>query len=127
MRALNSSYPNSWPGAGLLLLRLTAGLSSAAAAMLHLSAGIILLSEAGLLIQIICASLLVLGLWTPAIGIILGLVEACRAATPAAHIDLPGFLRAAIAVCLVMTGPGAWSIDAHVFGRRRIDVTKPGY
>jgi len=30
--------------------------------------------------------------------------------------------RAAIAVSLVMLGPGAWSIDRRLFGRKRIDL-----
>jgi uncharacterized membrane protein YphA (DoxX/SURF4 family) len=31
-------------------------------------------------------------------------------------------LLAALGVSLVMLGPGAWSLDARLFGRRRIDV-----
>jgi hypothetical protein len=29
---------------------------------------------------------------------------------------------AAISVCLIVMGPGAWSIDARLFGRRRVDI-----
>ena len=122
MRALNSTYPNSWPGAGLFLLRLAVGLSSAVAAVLQLSAGIMLIGAAGMAVQIISATLLVLGLWTPVVGIVLAVSEIYRVVTTVGHTDVTGILRAAVAVCLVMTGPGAWSIDAHAFGRRRIDV-----
>jgi hypothetical protein len=27
-----------------------------------------------------------------------------------------------LAVCLVMLGPGAWSLDARLFGRQRIRI-----
>jgi putative oxidoreductase len=126
MHALNSTYPNSWPGAGLLLIRLAVGTTSVTTAAPLLLAGVVLLGEVGLVLQIASATLLILGLWTPIVGIILALVEVYRATTGADHVDLLGVLRAAIAMSLVMTGPGAWSIDARVFGRRRIDVIAPG-
>jgi len=31
-------------------------------------------------------------------------------------------LLAALGVSLVMLGPGAWSVDARLFGRKRIDI-----
>lgn len=34
-------------------------------------------------------------------------------------------LLALIGVSLVMLGPGAWSIDARVYGRKRIDLGHP--
>lgn len=32
-------------------------------------------------------------------------------------------LLAALGISLVMLGPGAWSLDARLFGRKRIDIT----
>ena len=29
---------------------------------------------------------------------------------------------AAISLCLAIMGPGAWSIDARLFGRRRVEI-----
>ncbi len=29
---------------------------------------------------------------------------------------------AALSVCVAMLGPGAWSLDAHLFGRKRFDI-----
>jgi putative oxidoreductase len=123
MRALNSTYPNSWHGAGLFLLRLAVGSSSIVVAALQLLAGIVLLGEVALILQIICAILLVMGLWTPIVGITLALVEIGGAIVYPDQTGLTDALLAAIALSLVMTGPGAWSIDARAFGRRRIDVT----
>jgi hypothetical protein len=31
-------------------------------------------------------------------------------------------LQAALGAVLAMVGPGAWSIDARLFGRKRIDI-----
>jgi putative oxidoreductase len=126
MRALNSNYPNSWQGAGLFLLRLALGCSSISVAALQLLAGVMLLGEVVLLVQIVSAGLLVLGLCTPIVGIILAVVELEGAIVYADHLALTDLLLAAIAVTLVMTGPGAWSIDARLFGRRRIDVAPRG-
>jgi hypothetical protein len=34
------------------------------------------------------------------------------------------YLLVALGVSLVMLGPGAWSVDARLFGRKRIDVPR---
>jgi hypothetical protein len=34
----------------------------------------------------------------------------------------PHALLAAIGLCLALLGPGAWSIDARLFGRRRVEI-----
>lgn len=66
------------------------------------------------------ASLLA-GLWTPVAGSILAIIAVWFAVTQAgrAEMYLP---LAALGVSLVMLGPGAWSVDARLFGRKRIDV-----
>jgi uncharacterized membrane protein YphA (DoxX/SURF4 family) len=65
--------------------------------------------------------LLLAGLWTPIAGVLLAIIEICSAFThpqdPWSYILL-GTLGAALA----MLGPGAWSIDARLFGWKRIDL-----
>jgi putative oxidoreductase len=126
MRALNSTYPNSWQGAGLFLLRLALGCASISVAALQLLAGVVLFGEVVLFVQIVSAGLLLLGFYTPIVGIILAVVELEGAVVYEGQLALTDLLLAAIAVTLVMTGPGAWSIDARLFGRRRIDVAPRG-
>jgi putative oxidoreductase len=121
MRAINSTFPNGWAGAGLLLLRLAGGASSASAGAAQLWGGAGLLSGLGSCAQILTGSLLLIGFWTPVVGILLGVGETLRAVV-ADRIDVFGLVRAAIALGLAMVGPGARSIDARLFGRRRIDV-----
>jgi putative oxidoreductase len=66
---------------------------------------------------------LLLGLWTPVSGLLMAVAELCLVLLPASdpwmHVRL-GALGAALA----MLGPGAWSVDAHLFGRKRIEIPR---
>jgi putative oxidoreductase len=66
---------------------------------------------------------LLLGLWTPVSGVLMAVAELCsvllHASDPWMHFRL-GALGAALA----MLGPGAWSVDAHLFGRKRIEIRR---
>ena len=61
------------------------------------------------------------GLWTPFVGALQAIIELwimfSRAGQGSTHL-----LAAALGVSLAMLGPGAWSIDARLFGRKRIDI-----
>jgi putative oxidoreductase len=74
-----------------------------------------------LLIEAAFAMLLCAGLWTPIAGgaaAIIGLWAAFwRSGDPWSHI-----LLAILGAGLAMLGPGAWSVDAHLFGRKRIRI-----
>jgi len=65
--------------------------------------------------------LLLVGLWTPIVGTLVAAIELWKlflhAGNPWMYILL-GTLSAALA----MLGPGAWSIDARLFGWKRIDL-----
>jgi uncharacterized membrane protein YphA (DoxX/SURF4 family) len=113
-------FPGGWPGAGLLLLRLAAaiplliGKHSAFWGMPH--GGFY-----GRFIAIGIGSLLLVGLWTPIAGVLQTVIELWIAFSSgdavAVHLSL-----AALGVSLAMLGPGAWSVDARLFGRKRIDI-----
>jgi hypothetical protein len=60
-------------------------------------------------------------LWTPVAGLLQAVLE-CRWIYTSGHFDTGYFNAAVMALCLALLGPGAWSIDAHLFGRRRIHI-----
>ena len=66
-------------------------------------------------------ALMVAGLWTPIAGsmvVILALWSTiAKNPNPCSGIYLITF-----GIALVLLGPGGWSIDAHLFGWKRIDV-----
>ena len=71
------------------------------------------------------AGLLILGgLWTPVVGLLAGMVEAWIACTQPGTQTL-AILLAGLSVSLAMIGPGAWSIDAQLYGRKQIIPPEP--
>jgi putative oxidoreductase len=69
-----------------------------------------------------CAAMLFLvGLWTPFVGTLIAVVELWIAVI---HFSDPwiSIVLATIGGTSAMLGPGAFSVDARLFGRRRLDV-----
>lgn len=68
--------------------------------------------------------LLLFGLWTPIAGMVIAVAEliilTSHPADPWVCIML-----VALGATLAMIGPGAWSIDARLFGRKQIDISRP--
>ena len=121
MRRLYSTFAGGWPGTGLLLMRLVVG------SLLVVRAGLRLWGDPPLNITITSAILLVggillmAGLWTPIAGSLVALVEAWKILT------LPGdrwlwLLLGAVSGALAMLGPGLWSVDARLFGWKRVEA-----
>ena len=63
--------------------------------------------------------LLIAGLWTPVTGAVVAILEASLAFMSPTQATLPPFL-AVLGATLAMIGPGTWSVDAWIFGRKRI-------
>ena len=61
--------------------------------------------------------LLIAGLWTPLAGVLTACTEAWIAFSSPAHPWIPAAL-AVLGVTLALIGPGEWSVDARLYGRR---------
>jgi putative oxidoreductase len=120
MQRLFSTFPNSWPGLGLLILRFAAGLSLAAVA--HVAGD--LAGTASLFARCVVGSVAVLifiGLWTP-LAAVAGAAIQVIVIVFRHRFDLSLVLFVAVGMSLALLGPGAWSFDARLFGRKRIII-----
>ena len=125
MQRLFSGFADGLPGTGLLLLRLLTG-----AALIYF--GIANLTEASPLpkdlLQMVgmgTGILLLVGLWTPAAAALAAIVKVFlvfsrTSSDPGDPLIL--FLQVGLSAVVAMVGPGAWSIDARLYGRRRINI-----
>ena len=71
------------------------------------------------------AGLLILGgLWTPVVGILAGILELWIGfIQPATQFF--AIVLAVLGISLAMIGPGAWSIDARLYGRKQLLPPEP--
>ena len=70
---------------------------------------------------VISGILLLAGLWTPVSGCLIG-AFALWSLISGSGDPWRNILLASVGVALAMIGPGVWSLDARLFGWRRIDV-----
>ena len=128
LQRLFSTFPGSWPGFGLLLLRTCLGLALVYFGVAGLAAKPSAVSA--LAQQSIAAAggiFLIAGLWTPVIGTLASLDEVWIALSLYAPRQQDAWIQiflAILAACVAMLGPGAWSIDARLFGRQRFDIVR---
>ena len=121
MQRLFSGFPDGWPGMSILFLRLGAGILLVHDGIIGLSATPQFIPFMLDLLTVCAGMLLLAGLWTPVSGTLTAVLELWIAFSGAD--DLRGvLLLAVLGAALAMLGPGAWSVDAHLFGRKRIDI-----
>jgi putative oxidoreductase len=119
LQRLFTTFADGWPGFGLLIQRLVTG-----TILLH--SGMVVFGETSKAAAIAphapgaaLAFLIITGLWTPVPGALIAPVELWTA------LVIPGdwnnaILLATLGVTLAMIGPGAFSMDARLFGRKHI-------
>jgi putative oxidoreductase len=69
--------------------------------------------------SLVVAVLLLIGLATPVTGVIVAAIQIGIMIVEKRY-DSSFMVAAALGMALAMLGPGAWSLDARVFGRKRI-------
>ena len=114
-------FPGGWPGAGLLVLRVAAALPLLIGGTLEPRGVPHSWVHATQFIAISVGVLLLAGLWTPIAGALKTVIELWIIFSSGDAV-LAHLLRAMLGLGLVMLGPGAWSVDARLFGRKRIDI-----
>jgi len=120
LRRLYSTFAGGWPGIGLLLMRLVVGSALIVRASVRLGDTSMVVTIAAVLL-LGAGILMIAGLWTPIAGTSIALVEICK------MLMLPGdkwvwLLLGTAGAALAMLGPGLWSIDARLFGWKRVEA-----
>jgi putative oxidoreductase len=121
LRRLFSTFAQGLPGAGLLLLRLAAGTSLLLHETSLLTPEEPVWQTVTLVVRACLSTLLVAGLWTPVVGTLTATLELATAFWHPSDMWIHG-LVASLGVALALLGPGAWSVDAWLFGWRRIEI-----
>jgi len=120
LQRLFSTFANGWPGVGLLVQRVLAAVVLVRFGIIQLTGT----SSTTMILQVVaaCAGILLLvGLWTPVVGTLIAVVELWIALTHAGDPWIP-IVLATLGGTAAMIGPGAWSIDARLFGRKHIET-----
>lgn len=121
MQRLYSTFADRWPGVGLLLQRVAVAIVLVRLCVIHLTDSPYSASMIPHIIAACAGMLFLVGLWTPFVGTLIAVVELWIAVT---HLGDPWFsiILAIIGGTSAMLGPGAFSVDALLYGRRHLDV-----
>jgi uncharacterized membrane protein YphA (DoxX/SURF4 family) len=101
-------------------MRVLAGMAMIVQGVLALLGGLPLGAALFQVLSIGLGLLLLAGLWTPVVGTLV----ACEALWNVFCCGQPWYwmMLATLGAALALIGPGAWSIDARLFGWRRLEI-----
>jgi hypothetical protein len=108
-------FPAGAPGCGMLMLRI------GVAASLHIDPSGHFGLNPNVLLFVAFAALsgaLAAGLLTPLVSLLAGIAGTAMLLTGATSVVVAAFLGPLDAAVLLLLGPGAYSLDARLFGRR---------
>ena len=122
MQRLFATFPDGQPGLALLLLRISLAWSLLAHNLCHGG------NETYYLPAIVsgCAAvLLVLGLFTPVMAVVSAAAALVGLFVSKGYDTMNGCFLISVIVALGMLGPGAYSAEARIYGRRQL-IVPPG-
>ena len=123
MRRFFSNFAGGWPALGLLFIRITAGAALMIDGKVRVHSGEPLLPLILGVLEVANGAVLIAGLWTPLAGILSIALSASEILV--FHDTLcPAILLASMGAGVAFVGPGAFSVDAWLFGLKRIDIEK---
>ena len=140
MQRLFSGFPAGGPGAGLLLLRLTLGVYLISQGvrivtpLVNTGTPPTILAALTALAMLLGGALGAVGILTPitqsmsAGAALMTLIDAMRVPPAVIGLEVPwplALMTTVVAVSLVFLGPGAYSIDASLFGRKEVSIPLP--
>jgi putative oxidoreductase len=121
LQRLYSTFANGTPGVGLLIQRVVVATLLVRFCVIHLTDSPFSLSMMPHIIGACAGMLFLVGLWTPFVGTLIAIVELWIAMS---HLSDPwiSIMLATFGGTGAMLGPGAFSVDARLFGRRHLQV-----
>ena len=123
LQRLFSTFAEGWPGFGLLLQRVLTSVVLLYFGGTHLTETTSLGPSLPHLFAALAGMLLLFGLWTPLAGTAIAIVEVwiflARSGNPLIAIMLVN-----LGATFAMIVPGVWSIDAQLYGRKRIEPSR---
>jgi putative oxidoreductase len=125
-----TSFPSGWAGTALLVLRVVVGASATLQAGLFISdAHTVRVATLAAILMAIAGLALLVGFLTPIASVLvclggMGIMLTCTPPLPLLlfHSRMAAFEFAVMSAVLVILGPGAISLDARLFGRRKIAI-----
>jgi putative oxidoreductase len=121
VQRLFSTFPGSWPGLGLLLLRVTIGAFTLLVTFdpdRHPAFAPTVPQPLWLIVAAVLATAsLVVGFATPLAS---GVVLVAALAFGHDTVLSSRLLLAGASLSLMMLGPGAWSVDSRIYGRKQL-------
>jgi hypothetical protein len=133
LHRLYSTFPDGWPGVGLLLLRVTLGATLIVVGFAYLSQHRYLSPKLWVMCSLMLYSgvSLIAGFLTSitAVSAFVGAAGATFSWLPAPTWNLfsgnvLSFDVIAMALATILLGPGAFSIDARLFGHRKVIIPR---
>lgn len=123
MQRLFSTFAEGWPGFGLLLQRVLTSAVLLYFGGTHLVGVTSLGPSLPYLFAAFAGVLLLFGLWTPLAGTAIAILEVWIFLARSGN-SLIAIMLVNLGATAAMIGPGVWSIDAQLYGRKRIAPSK---